>query len=210
MKDPDITKLPVITCWPKDGGPFVTLPIIHTKDPNTQTRNVGMYRMQVFGPVLTGMHWHKHKVSAKHFSEYKKLGVKPLLIMVVMVALLIVFTDQTANLFKHGFQRSRPCRAEGVMEHMRFIAERCGLYGFFSGHAANSMGVAVFAGLILKPYYKNLIFILLFWSFVVSYSRIYVGVHYPLDIVCGLVFGALAGFMFYNLSMYLMKRCILQ
>lgn len=79
----DITKLPVITCWPKDGGPFVTLPVIHTKDPNTNARNVGMYRMQVFGPQLTGMHWHKHKVSAKHFSEYKKLGKR----MPVAVAL---------------------------------------------------------------------------------------------------------------------------
>lgn len=78
-----IEKLPVITCWPKDGGPFVTLPIIHTKDPHTNTRNVGMYRMQVFGPQLTGMHWHRHKVSAKHFSEYKKLGIK----MPVAVAL---------------------------------------------------------------------------------------------------------------------------
>ena len=73
MKDADITKLPVISCWPKDGGPFVTLPVIHTKDPNTNSRNVGMYRMQIFGPKLTGMHWHKHKVSAKHFNEYKKL-----------------------------------------------------------------------------------------------------------------------------------------
>jgi 4-hydroxy-3-polyprenylbenzoate decarboxylase len=83
LNEPDITKLPVITCWPKDGGPFVTLPVIHTKDPNTGTRNVGMYRMQVFGPALTGMHWHKHKVSAKHFNEYKKLGKK----MPVAVAL---------------------------------------------------------------------------------------------------------------------------
>ncbi|TBR19128.1 MAG: menaquinone biosynthesis decarboxylase [Chitinophagaceae bacterium] len=74
MSEPDITKLPVITCWPKDGGPFVTLPIIHTKDPNTGIRNVGMYRMQVFSEKLTGMHWHKHKVSAKHFNEYKKLN----------------------------------------------------------------------------------------------------------------------------------------
>lgn len=83
MQNPDISKLPVITCWPKDGGPFVTLPVIHTKDPNTHSRNVGMYRMQVFGPTLTGMHWHKHKVSAKHFNEYKKLGTK----MPVAVAL---------------------------------------------------------------------------------------------------------------------------
>ena len=83
MTEPDITKLPVITCWPKDGGPFVTLPIIHTKDPNTHSRNVGMYRMQVYGPTLTGMHWHKHKVSAKHFNEYKKLNKR----MPVAVAL---------------------------------------------------------------------------------------------------------------------------
>src|SRR5215212_5640949 len=83
MKEPDITRLPVITCWPQDGGPFVTLPIIHTKDPNTNSRNVGMYRMQVFSPQLTGMHWHKHKVSAKHFNEYKKSGKK----MPVAVAL---------------------------------------------------------------------------------------------------------------------------
>jgi 4-hydroxy-3-polyprenylbenzoate decarboxylase len=76
MERPDISTLPVITCWPKDGGPFVTLPVIHTKDPNTNSRNVGMYRMQVFGPTLTGMHWHKHKVSAKHFAEYKKLNKK--------------------------------------------------------------------------------------------------------------------------------------
>ena len=83
MAQPDITQLPVITCWPKDGGPFVTLPIIHTMDPIRLVRNVGMYRMQVFGPTLTGMHWHRHKVSARHFNEYRKLGRK----MPVAVAL---------------------------------------------------------------------------------------------------------------------------
>ena len=74
MKDPDITKFPVLKCWPEDGGPFLTLPIIHTKDPLTGIRNVGLYRMQVFEPTMTGMHWHRHKVSARHFNEYKKLG----------------------------------------------------------------------------------------------------------------------------------------
>ncbi|SMO44159.1 menaquinone biosynthesis decarboxylase [Solitalea koreensis] len=83
MSTPDITKFPVLTCWPEDGGPFITLPVIHTKDPNNGVRNVGMYRMQVFGPDLTAMHWHKHKVSARHFNEYKKLGQK----MPVAVAL---------------------------------------------------------------------------------------------------------------------------
>lgn len=83
MESPDITKLPVLTCWPEDGGPFVTLPVIHTKDPETGIRNVGMYRMQVYGPTETGMHWHKHKVSARHFQQYKKLGKR----MPVAVAL---------------------------------------------------------------------------------------------------------------------------
>ena len=83
ISNPDLTKLPILTCWPKDGGPFITLPVIHTKDPETNSRNVGMYRMQIFGPTLTGMHWHKHKVSAKHFSLYKKAGKK----MPVAVAL---------------------------------------------------------------------------------------------------------------------------
>ena len=83
MQEPDITKLPVLKCWPEDGGPFLTLPIIHTVDPNNGIRNVGLYRMQVFGPKLTGMHWHKHKVSAGHFNEYKKLGKR----MPVAVAL---------------------------------------------------------------------------------------------------------------------------
>ncbi|HPD54511.1 MAG TPA: UbiD family decarboxylase, partial [Bacteroidia bacterium] len=83
MQDPDLTKLPILKCWPEDGGPFITLPVIHTKDPVTGIRNVGMYRMQVFGPKLTGMHWHRHKVSARHMQEYKKRGEK----MPVAVAL---------------------------------------------------------------------------------------------------------------------------
>ena len=76
MKDPDITRFPVLKCWPEDGGPFITLPVIQTKDPLTGIRNVGLYRMQVYGPTLTAMHWHRHKVSARHFNEYKKLGQK--------------------------------------------------------------------------------------------------------------------------------------
>jgi 4-hydroxy-3-polyprenylbenzoate decarboxylase len=76
MNPPDVTKFPVLKCWPEDGGPFLTLPVIQTKDPDTGMRNVGLYRMQVFSPTLTAMHWHKHKVSARHFNEYKKLNTR--------------------------------------------------------------------------------------------------------------------------------------
>ena len=74
MIKPDLTKLPVPTCWPADGGPFITLPGVHTKDPVTGIRNLGMYRMQVFSPDMTGMHWHLHKGSAHHYHLYKELG----------------------------------------------------------------------------------------------------------------------------------------
>ncbi len=83
MAKPDLSKIPVLKCWPEDGGRFITLPAIHTKDPNTGMRNIGMYRMQVFDEQMTGMHWHKHKVSARHYNEYKRLGKR----MPVAVAL---------------------------------------------------------------------------------------------------------------------------
>lgn len=72
--NPDLSMFPILKCWPHDGGRFVTLPMVHTIDPISGIRNVGMYRMQVFDSVHTGMHWHKHKTGAKHFEEYKRLG----------------------------------------------------------------------------------------------------------------------------------------
>jgi len=76
MKSPDLLKLPILKCWPADGGRFITLPCVVTRDLETGLRNVGMYRMQVFGPDLTGMHWHKHKTGARHFAGYKEKGTR--------------------------------------------------------------------------------------------------------------------------------------
>ena len=75
MENPDLSKLPILKCWPADGGPFITLPGVHTVDPETGAPNVGMYRMQVLDNNLTGMHWHKHKTGANHFEKYKKLEI---------------------------------------------------------------------------------------------------------------------------------------
>lgn len=76
IKNPDLEIFPILKCWPHDGGKFITFPVVHTKDPITGIRNVGMYRMQVFEKNLTGMHWHKHKTGARHYQEYKKIGKK--------------------------------------------------------------------------------------------------------------------------------------
>lgn len=144
------------------------------------------------------------------FLIQKKLGWKALLLLIFVSALMIAFTDQITNLFKFGFERPRPCRDEaGLVDRMRFIAVRCGKYGFFSGHSSNSMAVAIFGGLLLRPFYKKLIYLLIVVSLVVAYSRIYVGVHYPLDLLCGLIFGVVSGFMFYKLAKYLLKRFVI-
>lgn len=74
MPVPDLNRLPILQTWPHDGGRFITLPVVHTVDPDTGMRNVGMYRMQVYDSTTTGMHWHLHKNSARHYQEWKKKG----------------------------------------------------------------------------------------------------------------------------------------
>ena len=69
------------------------------------------------------------------FLLYKNYGLKSLLIFVVVIALMITFTDQITNVFKRTFMRSRPCGVEDIANEIRFIAVRCGKYGFFSGHS---------------------------------------------------------------------------
>ncbi len=72
MERPDLTKLPVLTTWPLDAGPFITLPLVITKDPRTNRMNVGMYRMQVYGATETGMHWQRHKHGRAHADAWGK------------------------------------------------------------------------------------------------------------------------------------------
>jgi 4-hydroxy-3-polyprenylbenzoate decarboxylase len=70
----DLSKIPVLKCWPGDGGRFITLPMVCTVDPITNITNVGMYRMQVYDQQTTGMHWHKHKDGARHYQHYEAAG----------------------------------------------------------------------------------------------------------------------------------------
>src|SRR5512145_544662 len=69
-----LKELPVLTCWPQDGGPFITLPMVFTKNPDTGKRNCGMYRMQVFDERTTGMHWQTHKQGAEHYRRMAAEG----------------------------------------------------------------------------------------------------------------------------------------
>ncbi|HEY6006116.1 MAG TPA: menaquinone biosynthesis decarboxylase [Anaeromyxobacter sp.] len=83
-RDPDLRKLPVLTTWPHDAGPFLTFPQVITRDPETGIRNVGMYRLQVLGPRRLAMHWQLHKTATAHYRGYKKKGER---MMPVAIAL---------------------------------------------------------------------------------------------------------------------------
>lgn len=128
---------------------------------------------------------------------FKHYGWKGTLVIIISVALMITATDQIASLFKYGIKRPRPCKVEELQSLMRYVADGCGRFGYFSAHAASSMAAAVFLGLSLQKWYKYLPFILLLWAVITGYSRIYLGVHYPLDVISGMAFGGLTGWLFY-------------
>jgi 4-hydroxy-3-polyprenylbenzoate decarboxylase len=74
QRDATLDALPILTCWPEDGGKYITFPLVFTKDPATGTRNIGAYRMQVFDGRTTGMHWQRHKGAAQHYRVAERLG----------------------------------------------------------------------------------------------------------------------------------------
>ncbi len=140
---------------------------------------------------------------------YKKYGVKGTLFTMLAIALLIAATDQTANLFKNVlFKRPRPCRVESVIELGRFLAERCGRHGYFSAHAASSMGLAFFIGALFKKEYKYLFAFMIIWAVIVGYSRIYLGVHYPGDVITGMIIGSIYGTLFFKLQQFFLKKWV--
>ncbi|MTI81772.1 MAG: menaquinone biosynthesis decarboxylase [Firmicutes bacterium] len=93
----DLNKIPVLKCWPDDGGPFITLPLVFTKDPDSGKRNVGMYRMQIYDDKTTGMHWHIHKSGQEHMDKSRG-AAKPMEVAVALGGDPTVIYSATAPL----------------------------------------------------------------------------------------------------------------
>ena len=137
------------------------------------------------------------------FFLFKKNGTKGLLVILLFISVLILFTDQFTNVVKDFTQRLRPCRLDELQGLLRDIDIRCGKYGFFSAHAANSISVTIFIiNCVDESVKKFLKPVLILWVMIFSYSRIYLGVHYPLDTIFGLSFGIFSGFLFRYLYNY--------
>ena len=126
-----LAALPILKCWPADGGRFVTLPMVNTVDPQTGVRNVGMYRMQVFDDHTTGMHWHIHKTGARHYDAWKRSGRR----MPVSVALggdpaytyaaTAPMPDNMDEYLLAGFLRRRPVKLVKCVTNDIYVPADC-------------------------------------------------------------------------------------
>jgi len=138
------------------------------------------------------------------------MGIKykrKFLVILLLIAIAATFSDQASVMIKNMVQRLRPCHdpaLEGLV-HL-FNGECGGLYGFVSSHATNSFDVALLSLLFIKRRWFSVFIVV--WALVVGYSRIYLGVHYPGDVICGSVLGSLIGWGVYRLYVLADKKVL--
>ena len=141
------------------------------------------------------------------FITFYFLGRKKAFLLLVGIAPMIAATDQLANVFKYGFERLRPCYDPDLEQVLRLVKDSCGgKFGYFSAHAANSFALATLFSLGFRRYLAILPFFLFLWASLVAYSRIYIGVHFPLDVLTGMAVGLLNGTIFYLLYRWAMAK----
>lgn len=131
---------------------------------------------------------------------------KKTIYILFLVALLITLSDQiSTNVIKNYLvQRLRPCHNPELIDRIHLVTGSCGgQFGFVSSHASNTFALAIFLGFLLKKRVKYLHIIILGWAVIVSYSRIYNGVHYPGDVIGGALLGFLLGCSFCKTYIYI-------
>ncbi len=135
---------------------------------------------------------------------FNKYGLKGLWLL-LGIALVVTLADQiSVHFFKNVFERLRPCHNPEIKELVHTVSRCGGKYGFVSSHAANTFGVAMFLHLVLsKKWFSISIFL---WASLVSYSRIYLGVHYPGDIIVGALLGLTLGKVVHSLYTFIISR----
>lgn len=136
---------------------------------------------------------------------YKNFGWKNLVYILVFIALGVTVSDQLAGIFKNGIMRLRPCNDPEIKGVMRIV--KCGgPFGFYSSHASNTFFIATLMSYLVGRRYRWLPLFLFTWAALVSYSRIYIGVHFPMDILMGAATGFLLGGFFKTLTLNTLHR----
>ena len=137
------------------------------------------------------------------FLIIRRYGRKSIPVIVALVA-MILLADQFSNLFKHGFMRLRPSNDPAVASQAHVFFNAGGLYGFVSAHAANAFSFATFSTLLFRS--KGYAIFIFLWACLIAYTRIYLGVHYPGDILGGAILGILIGFGVYKMLIFVESK----
>ena len=165
-------------------------------------------------PLLDTIMWHMSEtwptiviICAVAFAFYKKFSGKKAIEFIVGCAIVFACTDFSSNMIKHGVKRYRPTHNLEIKEQIHLVNNYSGgKYTFFSGHSANTFGIITFIYLCInwiRVRYKLLLFL---YPFLVVYSRMYLGVHYPSDIFAGMIDGLLFGILvYYIMNTYFFK-----
>lgn len=136
---------------------------------------------------------------------YKNFNKKSFFYILLFVALGITASDQIANIFKFGFERLRPCHDPSLEGLLREV--KCGgKFGFYSAHSSNSFFVATYLTMLLGKKIKQLSYFLFVWAAIVAYSRVYLGMHFPGDIIIGAIMGILLALFFGILAKKVIRK----
>ena len=135
------------------------------------------------------------------FLLYKSFGWKNTILLVLFTGSAVGLADLSAKyLFKEMFERFRPSQNLEIKEQLHYVNNyHGGMYGFVSSHAANMFSIAMLIGLWLKKKIRYSLHFLLIWASLIGYSRIYLGVHYPSDVLCGALLGIFISFLIYKI-----------
>lgn len=140
---------------------------------------------------------------------YKNFKLKYVLYIFLFTAIGVTISDQVAEIFKYGVARLSPCYDPSVNHYMRTI--KCGgELGFYSAHASNTFFLATFLSILLKNNLNWFPYVIFVWAAVVAYSRIYLGVHFPIDILVGAFVGILLGVIFAMLAKKVISKQTIQ
>jgi len=138
------------------------------------------------------------------FLIFKTFGWKKGIVLIILTAAMVAFSDQLTVFIKNSVERLRPNNDPVLKDIIRVIKNNTS-FSFVSGHATTSTAVTIFMHLTLKKYYKHTIVFFL-WPMLFAYSRVYIGAHFPLDITVGAILGAFVGFIFYQLSLIILAK----
>ena len=126
----------------------------------------------------------------------RKYKYKSIVIILTTIIVIAASDQGSVHLFKNNFERLRPCHEPELAGLVHTVKDKCGgSFGFISSHASNSFALAIFLIPFIRRKYKYFPLFIITWAVVVSYSRVYLGVHYPGDIICGAIFGAMIGYL---------------